>query len=148
MLIKGFLRNISRDLRSLIILFAGLGLLSASGVLFVSRRMSLQGDPIAKLFVLSLLGVGVVSLFLGIMIKANKPVLIKSWIYVVVIPVALSLIALLIYWWCRYYPAIIWAYIMYASGVIYLIFSTFVSLTERIKEVSKVVEIEEKNLEA
>jgi hypothetical protein len=137
-LINNFWRNISSDLLSWYFLIAGIVLLVAYGVLFVSSKMSLQGDPDDKLIVSLLLGVGVILILLSIRIKAKKP----SW--VVAIPVAASLFALLIYAWFRYYPTIILAYFIYACSAIYLLINTFTNLTKTGKEVVESHPMEEK----
>lgn len=138
-LINNFWRNISSDLLSLYFLIAGIVLLVAYGVLFVSSKMSLQGDPDDKLIVSLLLGVGVILILLGFRIKAKK----ADWM-VVVIPVATSVIALLIYAGSRYYPSVILVYFIYACGAIYLLLNTFTNLTKTGKEVVESHPMEEK----
>lgn len=144
MLIKDSWRNISKDLLSLIILIAGLGLLILSGGFFASWAMSVQGAFSHKLFVLSLLGGGVILLLLSFRIKVNKPVSTKGWIKAI-IPLLLPLIALPVYGWYRYYPHVILAYAMCTIGGIICLISIFMSFTEIEKEVK---EIEKKVPEA
>jgi len=134
-----FWHNISSDLLSLVIFISGAVLLLAYGILFVSNKMSLQGDPDVKLFVSLLLGVGVILILLGIRIKARKP----SWIEVI-IPIVMSLIALIIYAWSRYYPAVFWAYFIYACGAIYLLLNIFTNLTKTGKDIAEIRPMEEK----
>jgi len=136
---RGMWSNISNDPKSFVVLIAGLSLLVAYGIFFIKNSMSLQGDPSDKLFVSSLLGVGVILILLSIRIKAKKP----NWM-VVLVPVATSLIALMIYAWSRYYPAVFWAYFIYACGAIYLLLNTFTNLTGTGKEVVEVSPKEEK----
>lgn len=138
-LINDFWRNISSDLLSWCFLIAGIVLLVAYAVLFVSSKMSLQGDPDDKLIVSLLLGVGVILILLSIRIKAKK-----ADRMVVVIPVATSVIALLIYAGYRYYPGVILAYFIYACGAIYLLLNTFTNLTKTRKEGVEIPSMEEK----
>jgi len=137
-LMKAF--NINKDLLSLITLLAGMALVIASGVFFLIRRMGLYGDFSDKLFVLLLVGIGVIFIFLSIRIKVKRAESAKDKVRVLA-PVLISLIAFLIY---ALHPHLfVISYIIYASGAFYLIFDIFASVTERIKEISEVEEIEE-----
>ena len=132
--------NINKDLLSLITLLAGMALVIASGVFFLIRRMGLYGVFSDKLFVLLLVGIGVIFIFLSIRIKVKRAESAKDKVRVLA-PALISLIAFLIY---ALHPHLfVISYIIYASGAFYLIFDTFASVTERIKEISEVEEIEE-----
>lgn len=111
-------------------------ILFLAAFLFIRHGLSLQGEFKTKIMVLSLLALGPALILDGIRIRVRKPESKKDWLVNVVIPPLVSLTAIPIYVWLEY-TQIMYAYLVYAVGIFWLMTGIFRSPTLEVKEITR-----------
>lgn len=111
-------------------------ILFLAAFLFIRHELSLHGELKTRIRVLFLLALGPTLILGGIRIRVRKPESRKEWLLQVVVPPLISLSAIPIYVWLEY-TDVVYAYIAYAVGIIWLMTGIFRNPVPEVREITQ-----------